>query len=265
MYCYTGCICLTFLHCVFSPLSLCVFKWVLKLSHWEDASSHWLHLFDFTPLRVIKWVLKLSVFLNESSNQPVNALSQRLHFLLLSIVWFYVFWNCPMQSHTDCDCFFLHCVCSNAPSNCLLEKMHSHTSCICLTVFFSNESSNRLFGKMHSHNVYIAFLHCCAFKWTLISHIWEDASHTGCIHWICPHSLLCFCLTFSTVHLQMTPQITFFTRCIVTLVALFFFFLLLFYLCPQFSCLRKCIVTQQLQLQNSHVGCICWTSLSFLC
>ena len=48
----TGCICLTFLHCVFSASSnrlhppLCVFKRVLK----EGAKSHWLHLFDFSPL-----------------------------------------------------------------------------------------------------------------------------------------------------------------------------------------------------------------------
>ena len=112
--------------------------------------------------------------------------AQKLHFLLSSIVWFYVFWNClleKMQSHTDCNCLiFLYCVCF---LNCI----------------FSNESSNRLFGKMHSHNGYIAFLHCCAFKWALISRIWEDASPTGCIHWICLHSLHChtgcFCLTFS--------------------------------------------------------------------
>ena len=56
----TGCICLTFLHCVFSASSnrlhppLCVFKRVLK----EGAKSHWLHLFDFSPLCAFKSVLK---------------------------------------------------------------------------------------------------------------------------------------------------------------------------------------------------------------
>ena len=58
----TGCICLTFLHCVFSASSnrlhppLCVFKRVLK----EGAKSHWLHLFDFSPLCAFKSVLKTS-------------------------------------------------------------------------------------------------------------------------------------------------------------------------------------------------------------
>ena len=41
----------------FSPL--CVFKCVLKLPSWEEAKSHWLHLFDFPPLCVFKCVLKL--------------------------------------------------------------------------------------------------------------------------------------------------------------------------------------------------------------
>ena len=46
----------------FSPL--CVFKCLLKLPAWEDAKSHWLHLFGFSPLCVfkcaLKWVFKLS-------------------------------------------------------------------------------------------------------------------------------------------------------------------------------------------------------------
>ena len=57
----TGCICLTFLHCVFSASSnrlhppLCVFKRVLN----EGAKSHWLHLFDFSPLCPCTCVLKV--------------------------------------------------------------------------------------------------------------------------------------------------------------------------------------------------------------
>ena len=35
---HTCCICLTFLHCVFSNVSS---------NSWEDIKSHWLHLFDF--------------------------------------------------------------------------------------------------------------------------------------------------------------------------------------------------------------------------
>ena len=40
----------------FSPM--CVFKCVLKLPAWEDAKSHWLHLFDFSFLCVFKCVFK---------------------------------------------------------------------------------------------------------------------------------------------------------------------------------------------------------------
>ena len=46
---HTCCICLTFLHCVFSNDSL---------NSWEDIKSHWLHLFDFFCL--LKCILKLS-------------------------------------------------------------------------------------------------------------------------------------------------------------------------------------------------------------
>ena len=51
---HTGCICLTFSHCVFSNVS-----WPA----WIDEKSHWLHLFDFTPLCVIKRLLKSFNFL----------------------------------------------------------------------------------------------------------------------------------------------------------------------------------------------------------
>ena len=41
----------------FSPL--CVFKCLLKSPDCKDAKSHRLHLFDFSPLCIFKWVLKL--------------------------------------------------------------------------------------------------------------------------------------------------------------------------------------------------------------
>ena len=82
-------ICRTFLHCLSSNVSsyclpemmynhiycirgckvtlaafvwlfqLCVFKCFLKTSAREDAYSHWLHLFGFSPLCIFKCVLKL--------------------------------------------------------------------------------------------------------------------------------------------------------------------------------------------------------------
>ena len=88
MHNHIGCIFRTFLHCVFSNVSskrlpekqqltireeaqshwlhlfvfspLCVFKCVLKTLAEEDAKSHWLHLFDFSPVCIFKCVLKMS-------------------------------------------------------------------------------------------------------------------------------------------------------------------------------------------------------------
>ena len=38
---------------------MCFFKCVLKLPAWEDAKSHWLHLFCFSPLCIFKCIFKL--------------------------------------------------------------------------------------------------------------------------------------------------------------------------------------------------------------
>ena len=63
---HTGCICLAFLHCEFSNASsnglsnrhrlylfdlslLCVFKCLLISPSFENAKSHWVHLFAFSP------------------------------------------------------------------------------------------------------------------------------------------------------------------------------------------------------------------------
>ena len=127
---------------------------------------------------------------------------------------------------------YLHCAFSNESSNCLFEKMHSHTGCICLT-----------------------FLQCLFSKWALKLHIWEDASHTSCNHCIRSSTLcivtpwLLLFFLFSTVYFQMTPQITCLTRCIVALVA---FFYCCFQLSPQFACLRICLVTAIPIAKQSH-------------
>ena len=71
-----------------------------------------------------------------------------------------------MQSRIGCICLaFPHCVFSNMSSNCLPERIHSHTGCICLAFLhcvFSNESSKRLPFSMHNHTgcIYLSFLHC---------------------------------------------------------------------------------------------------------
>ena len=61
---------------VVPKLKLCFFRWSLKLAAREDAKSHWLHLFDFSPLCVFKCLLKLL-----GSEQTY---SHWLHFLVFS-------------------------------------------------------------------------------------------------------------------------------------------------------------------------------------
>ena len=86
----TGCICLTFLHCVFSASSnrlhppLCVFKRVLK----EGAKSHWLHLFDFSPLCAFKSVLTFHhcAFSNVSSNCLLKKRHNRTGYICLTFL-----------------------------------------------------------------------------------------------------------------------------------------------------------------------------------
>ena len=106
---------------------------------------------------------------------------------------------------------------SNVSSNCLHERMHTHTGCICLTFLhcaFSNVSSNGLYEQMHSHIgcIYSSFLHC-VFSNVPTKHLHRRMqSHTGCI---CSFSLLRF---------KISPQHVCTRRCIVTLVAFVWLF-----------------------------------------
>ena len=94
MHSHIGCICLSFLHCVFSHVSS------NRLP--ERMQSH-IGCICLTFLRC--------AFSNVSS----NGLPEK------------------MQSHTDCICLtFLHCAFSNVPSKVLPELMQSHTGCTCL-------------------------------------------------------------------------------------------------------------------------------------
>ena len=90
----SGCICLTFLHCVFSN----VFS---KLLH-RRMQSH-IGCICLTFLHCV------------SSNVASNDLPER------------------MQNHIHCMCWtLLHCAFSNVSSNCLQQKRHIHISCIFL-------------------------------------------------------------------------------------------------------------------------------------
>ena len=65
---------------------------------------------------------------------------------------------------------FLHCAFSNASSNCLREKMHSHTDCIYLTLFFPSGFSHRIL--FHCDNL-LCVLICsdCCFR---LTHIYQN-------------------------------------------------------------------------------------------
>ena len=51
-------VCYAFMHIVAFYTGLCLFICLLKELGSEQAKSHWLHLFDFSPLCVFKCVLK---------------------------------------------------------------------------------------------------------------------------------------------------------------------------------------------------------------
>ena len=119
---HTGCICLTFLHCVFSN----------EPSKRLDQSMH-IHT-DCIFLTFLHYA-----FSNESS----NCLPERMHNHTGCICS--IFLRCGfsnvfskhlhkrIQSYTGCICStFLHCAFSNVSSICLSERMHIHIGCICL-------------------------------------------------------------------------------------------------------------------------------------
>ena len=103
----TGCICLTFLHCVFSASSnrlhppLCVFKRVLK-----EGANH----IGYICLTFLHCAL---------SNVSSNRLHKKMHI------------------HIGCICLaFLHCAFSNVPSNCLRGETQNCIGCICLIFLY---------------------------------------------------------------------------------------------------------------------------------
>ena len=114
MHSHICCICLAFLHCVFSSVE----------SKSLDQSMH-IHI-GYICLAFLHCVFS-------------NVSSRHLHK--------------TMQNHIGCICkTFPQCEFSNVSSNCLPEKRHSHTGCICLAFLhclLSSVCSNRLPKKMH--------------------------------------------------------------------------------------------------------------------
>ena len=92
-----------------------------------------------------------------------------------------------MQNHiVGIYAFSLYCVSSNAPSNCMHARMHSHTVFICLTFF------RHFFLQMCFQTDF-----CC---WGILT-------------------LIAFVLLFSIMYFQMCPQIGFPRKWEVTLIA----------------------------------------------
>ena len=120
------CICLIFLHCVFS---------------YESSNC--------LPERMHSYIgcICLPFLRCVFSNVALKRLNKR------------------KQNHIGCICLtFLRCVFFNVSSNYLPEKMHTHIGCICLTFLhyeFSYVFSSPLPEKMHTHIgcIYSTFLH----------------------------------------------------------------------------------------------------------
>ena len=147
---YTDSICLTFLHCVFQ-----MFSQVACLCRSEDVKSHWLHLFDFSPLCVFKWVftlpntrgciITLVTFVGLFSSMyfqmsPEIAFTRGFVTTLIALVWLFSTVRFQMCSQIEYmrGCIvtlvaFLHCVFSNVSSKHLYKRMQTYIGCICLT------------------------------------------------------------------------------------------------------------------------------------
>ena len=111
---------------IYTALCVFSFKCTLKLLAWEDASSHWLHLFDFSPPCV--WIFSAVSF-------QIACLRGYIITLVALFTFSNVSSNClheGMQNHTGCIILlFLHCESSNG----LPRRVHNHNGCICLTFF----------------------------------------------------------------------------------------------------------------------------------
>ena len=106
--------------------------------------------------------------------------------------------------------FSLLCI-INVSSNCLPKRIQNHTGYICLTLLccvFLNVPSNGVLKKILSHTGYIGLTltPLCIFKWAFKLPVWENGMLVAII-----------CL-FSTVHLEMHPQMAYLRGCTVTLI-----------------------------------------------
>ena len=166
---HTGCICLTFLRCVFSNISsyremvvweenwgvVLLFSTVCfqMLPACEDAKSLWWR-FKFVT-KVDGGVFLHCPFSNIQVKMRLSGCDKGRWWLFSTVS--FLMWFSPLHFQTEwgwrwgfkfltkgdggvggefrCRFTFLHCVFSNESSNHLPVKRHSHIVCICLTFF----------------------------------------------------------------------------------------------------------------------------------
>ena len=121
---------------------------------WEKSQTNAMNVTHAGNLRI-----------HDNMNPQIVCLS-RCKVTLVAFVWFFstvfpnICSNClpqRMKSHTvHINSTFLHCVFSNVSSNCLPERMHNHIGCTCLTFLhcvFSNAGINGTLVKLKVEGV----------------------------------------------------------------------------------------------------------------
>ena len=159
---YSKCICLTFLHCAFSNVDSKSLD-QSRQSHTGCICSTFLNgVFLSEPSKslpermqshigcICVWLLQC-VFSNELSNGLIDRIHSHIGCICVTFSIMYFQMSPQMACKRRCIItlialvwLFSQCVFSCVSSNCLLERMESHTGCICLTFLhggFSNVSS----------------------------------------------------------------------------------------------------------------------------
>ena len=188
----TGCICLTFLQGVFSSF----FQWVLKMSVCWVAYSHWLHFLDFSPLCVFRCVLKLPAWDYVFSYMcPLSTWIRSCIVTLVAFVW--LFSTVRFQMFTQRAWI---------SAGKVTQAAFFSYSPPCI---FKSLVKSPAWKKAYSHRLHLfGILHC------VFSNVCSK-----CLNKMIQSCIVCICWTFSSVCVQMSPQIACLREGIFTLVA----------------------------------------------
>ena len=181
--------------------------WIASWSAKEEAKSHWLQLFGFSPLWVFKCVLKLPA-LEDAKSQLLHWLFSAVHFqiypqiictrgciiTLVAFVWLFSSVCCHMFSQIAC---LRGCKVTLAASVELF-------STVCFRCVLTTQ---------------VALV--CLLSEVYFQVVPQIACPKGCK---CKLTLVAFVQLFPAVCFQMCPQMTFPRRCIITLFTFFSLF-----------------------------------------